>query len=434
MISTFTTALRTRPEPGTTAPVDWSDAPWPVKVYAAGPRFADQAEDSTRGWVLRVLTEAVGVSRAVTTGGRTVVRRPVASGGALYPTEVYALFDGAAHHFDVARHELVTLGRAGNGVELVLTHRFWKNFYKYGDFAYRLGAVDVGVVLGRLRTVITAHGGASEIAFDFADAAIHSLLDLTDEGAYAIVRVTPPVTRSMPPVLPVHTPPVRERSTVVRRSRDLLAMHLAAQVPAPPAPPPPPLTGERTPLPPPAATDYRVETVRRRRSAGPSFTGAPLPATTLAAVLSCADSDLQVLCAIRAVDGYRPGWYGYDHHGYDHHALVHLNPDQDPTGTLQSALYRPGMNLAAAAFTVHLAGCLDYPGARSYRVQQMRVGMAIDAVTLACAALGASAHPFLGFDAAAVDESYRLPAGVGTLAQLCVGVAAGAPVLSGRVW
>ncbi|TDC60106.1 hypothetical protein E1258_15805 [Micromonospora sp. KC207] len=434
----FVRGLRARPQPGTAAPVDWADAPWPVKVYRAAPelRFADRSEHSDRGWVLRLLTEVVGVSRLVTAAGRTMARRPVASGGALYPTEVYAVLGGAAHHFDAARHELVALGPApaDDGVRLVLTHRFWKNLYKYGDFAYRLGAVDVGVVLGRLRTVATAWSGAVEVSFDFDDAAVHTLLgvDGEDEAAYAVVRVVPPVDRRAVPAVPACAPQVRERSAVVNRSAGVLAMQRAALAVAPAIPPPAALVGERIALPPVAPVQYRAEAAHRRRSSGPSFSGAAVAEETLAAVLAgCADPHLRVLCAVHRVTGRPPGWYGYD---ADRHALVPLRAEPEPARVLQSALYRPSMDVAAAGFTVHLAGGLEFTGARAWRIQQMRVGTAVDGATLTAAARGASAHPFLGFDASAVDGHYGLPAGTGTLAQVCVGVAAGAPVLTGRVW
>ena len=83
----------------------------------------------------------------------------------MYPAEVYVVTAGeppAVFHYDPGRDELTDLGHpdpigavmaalvieAGGTVpltSLAVTHRFCKNLYKYRDFAYRLGAVDVGV-------------------------------------------------------------------------------------------------------------------------------------------------------------------------------------------------------------------------------------------------------------------------------------------------
>jgi hypothetical protein len=75
---------------------------------------------------------------------------------------------------------------------------------------------------------------------------------------------------------------------------------------------------------------------------------------------------------------------------------------------------------------VHPAADRDFRlagrGVRGYREQQLGVGVAVEAVTLAAAAAGLGSHPLLGFDVARLDRRYGLAGGSrSVLAQVCVG-------------
>ena len=127
-------------------------------------------------------------------------RRFVPSGGALYPNELYVYLKiedlpAGVYHYDVAHHRLVLL-REGNfdsyiaralgnrcdisacfGTVFVST-MFWKNFFKYNNFAYRLQGLDAGVLIGQLLEVAKRFGFASGVYFQFLDRAINHLLGL----------------------------------------------------------------------------------------------------------------------------------------------------------------------------------------------------------------------------------------------------------------
>lgn len=100
--------------------------------------------------------------------------RPVPSGGGLYPCEVYAVIGAGqtlpagVYHYDPVHHALdviqdvETCSGQGNqpltalletlleppacnaDFALVLSCFFWKNAFKYGEFAYRLQGLDLG--------------------------------------------------------------------------------------------------------------------------------------------------------------------------------------------------------------------------------------------------------------------------------------------------
>ena len=124
-------------------------------------------------------------------------RRFAPSGGALYPNELYVYLKiedlpAGVYHYDVAHHRLVLL-REGNfdsyiaralgnrcdisacfGTVFVST-MFWKNFFKYNNFSYRLQGLDAGVLIGQLLEVAKRFGFASGVYFQFLDRAINHL-------------------------------------------------------------------------------------------------------------------------------------------------------------------------------------------------------------------------------------------------------------------
>jgi SagB-type dehydrogenase family enzyme len=422
--------------------VDWADGPWPVKVLTGGVRRP------AVGWLGRLLFHTFAVSRvrADAHGGMTatpgrpapaghaspvLLRRPVPSGGSMYPAEVYVVGDGV-HHYDPYRHELVDLGRrAGPGLPpacLVLTHRFWKNFYKYGDFAYRLGAVDVGVALGRVLRL----AGTSTLWTAFDDTRVEANLGLDgdDEAAYAVVGLpaaTPPPTAGSRP------PEVLERSRRIRRSARFDALHRAARHPGaagePSAAPPP--AGPGTPLPPPSPTGPGRTDMLTRTCAGARFDGRPAGPQALADVLHHTAAALglpigralSLYVAVHRVTGVGGGWYRYRP---DRHDLVPVGHGlaADTGRVLQEALFAASLNIELAAFTVHIAAPAGdrCPSVRGWREQQMAVGIAVEAITLRATTAGLSGHPVLGFDVGRVEHAYGLT-GDGIQAQVSVGSA-----------
>nr|ADR01082.1 NocF [Nocardia sp. ATCC 202099] len=439
--------------------VDWADGPWPVKVYAGGVRTPlgragalDRLLLFTFGMTAVRFDPAGGMPSTPDNptpthlGERYAPRRPIPSGGSMYPTEAYVVDTeaGRVSHYDPYRHELVDLGRPAPRAALraalgepadaplppavlLVANRFWKNAYKYGEFAARLGAVDTGVALGRAARVAEAAFGDIAVLVDLDAAAVEDLLGLDgrDEAVFAAVELgrrrdcpaEPPAERAAPP-------PVLERSRAVRRLPGLSALTEAARQPAEPVAVDRP-AAVRGPL---DLLDPGV--MVRRGSHGRRFTGAPVRLADVEAVLlhaaeaaarlaavsgGAVGAEAGLCCAVRRVEGLAPGWYRFDG------ALVPVAED-DPGPVLRRALFAESLNPELAAFTVHVTGPVDFAGgAAGYRARQLGVGAVVEAVCLAATAARLSGHAVLGFDVGPIDLAYALPADRGVHAQVCVG-------------
>lgn len=411
------------------------------------------------------------------------VRRAVASGGGMYPGEVYVIpegIDGLAvgvYRFDAARHELAflsaapepgrvaaALGRPASEpfLTLIIACRFVKSTAKYGSFAYRLASVDTGVVVGRLCAQLAARGLRAQVHFDFDDAAVDGLVRATgrEEGTYAVITVAPPPSRRplAPPSRRPQSPPLAESpprlSGIVGDGHggplppDLAAAHQAARatryqpightgvaLPAAAGPAWQSAQGHGCPAAP--AALVASATIARRRSDGALFDGRPATRAQLASVLdgavaalrrlltTCADGDLPAVAigvAVHHVAGFPVGVYLLR---CEDHAPRSVRAG-DTSELLQETLHARNVNIRLAAFTVHVLG-QDHPtsgpwGVRGYRVAQLMAGAVTDAVTLAAASAGLSAHAMLGFRGQDVAVIYDAAVGrVTPLIQIPVG-------------
>ncbi|WP_016697825.1 nitroreductase family protein [Actinoalloteichus spitiensis] len=473
--------------------VDWDTAPWPVKVHVGGSR----RPLGVRRPLDRLLFYGLAVSRVrfdltapvpTTPHGpvlprrspRVTTRRPVPSGGAMYPTEVYVLETGprpGAHHYDPYRHELVDLGqpapagvlRAALGLGagaalpqlvLVLAHRFWKNLHKYADFATRLGAVDVGVVLGRVIRLGLVEFGVVDVRADLDGAVLAGGLGLDPcaEAPHLLVGLGAPRQAAAPEPRGVRTPwppQVVERSSRFRRSSRFEAFQAAlAAYPCPkpgaafrsalPGPPAPdtwegPSPGPVVALPTPASNvPMAGDVLLRRTSSGARFSGGSCTPAGLASVLDQASAavaqlrhvgdgalghEVALYCAVHRVRGVQPGWYRACGAGL---IPVGRGVDPDCAQLVQEALLIDSLNVELAAFTVHVAVPPDFRssdrGPRAHRERQISVGVVIEAVTLVATALGLGSHPVLGVDTRRLDAGYGLTGGsVSVHGQVSVG-------------
>src|SRR6185503_1755400 len=229
--------------------VDWGDAPGVFKLYRGRPRLSlsdatdeapvesDHGSTSWTGGLTRpqlgqLLSDAYGLTRqrwtavnalrrvigtrgAALTGGRadldTSTLRPVASGGARFPAELY-LVAGAdtsvpagVYHYDVAHHALVTL-RDGDctpmlaaclgaadaprpALTILLSIFFWKNAFKYGELCYRLCSLDAGALLGQV--LAAGRHAQPAVRYQFLDRPLDELLELdpAQESVYAAISI-----------------------------------------------------------------------------------------------------------------------------------------------------------------------------------------------------------------------------------------------------
>lgn len=522
----YASRLRGRPEEINPSDwiIDWSDAPWPFKLYASGqpirltsgyPPWLGISEHTPHSLdaVGRMLFYAAGCTRVRSTPGgiaksgperpqpvnrdaQLSVRRALASGGGMYPAEMYIYarmvpeLPVGLYHYNPASHTLLDLGLPVSdyavaealGIEdpsvlpsvvVIITNYFWKNFYKYGDFSYRLGAVDLGVALGRLHRLGRHAFGSVSAYFRFNDCQLNALLGLDglEESAYvtlllgtgqplsrietASVRAAPQTDLPAPQQLFT-----RQRSKRIKRSRDFDAMHQSvlsrcailetgyAATTDHARTLPTPTIDIKLPQVAPLELEHVRNAILHRTSNGDLFTGDSVSANLLAMCLHEAEDALRqvratapdrclpvphLYCTVQRVEGIPAGVYSYHPAS---HTLTLIQPGYFGLA-LQAALRVRNINIDLSAFTIHVIDQLDFRdhpwGNRTYRVQQMCAGVVLDAVMVASSALGAGSHALLGFDTVQIDQLYKLDTSLGALAQICVGAARLGPYLEASV-
>jgi SagB-type dehydrogenase family enzyme len=499
--------------------VDWEDAPLPYKLYRGLPEVPfslevpltlEEQERPTKPnlrkighflWYVYGLTQ---VSQTVfpldpTTKTANLVqsfRRFAPSGGALYPNELYVYLKiedlpVGMYHYDVAHHRLVLL-RQGNfdsyiaralgnrcdvsacfGTVFVST-MFWKNFFKYNNFSYRLQGLDAGVVIGQLLEVAKRFGFASGVYFQFLDRAINHLVGLAEqeESIYAVIPLSVEPT--------IWSPNGCEIDGIVSAAelcRELTAIQPQHQVRSRRVKEYPMLTqlneasmldsnqsfrlievkesindeGQAKALPLVERLSYDLATVCRKRfSPDMDFVLGKVSQSQLATLMQEATASfsyrndldgphrkneprVSLYGCLYNVDGITDGAYHYDSTA---HALreVHLG---DHRLQMQSGMSLDNVNLLQVPLCLHVAGDRESfrtaLGFRGYRIQQMEAGMLVQRLLLAASALGMGGHPLLGFDANLSDEIYKMEPGKTSLIQIPIGPYRHRPWLKGSL-
>lgn len=392
--------------------------------------------------------------------------RGTASGGGLYPAEIYWVTGGdgpllpgvyyysTPHHAmqrllagDVTDQVRAALGdhpaAAATDQFLLVSVRFWKNAFKYNSFCYHVVTMDVGALLGTWQLWSRAHGLTVRPALTFDEPALNRLLgvDTDDESVFAVVPLPWPGSRGTRP--PAAAQPPRHRARVARRhterSRTVIrfptieAVHHEIVGAGPARPPAAALAqgaaeipahdqaGTVT-LPAPTALDTGVSAaLHARRSSFGRFSGhRPLRLPDLHAILAAGTAGGRLVSDVKHPDG-RPALTrlvvfanhvdGLARGVYDH------DPDGDRLGVvahddvglfLQRNYFLPNYNLEqAAAVVVVLArpgAVVDAVGPRGYRFVNAEVGAVAQAVYTACAALEVGCGAALGFDNVSYSE------------------------------
>jgi hypothetical protein len=398
-------------------------------------------------------------------GMEASARRPLASGGARYPVDLRLLVPHGANGalaplagkvlaYAPQYHRLFFAGEVGGDVAaaclrqqddlaIVISLDFLRTWQKYGNFAYRLSAVDSGLVLGRL-LALAAPFADVEVDFDFDAIGLDSMLGLdpASQASYGVLhlRLRQGLTHTAPPDLSRGVTPVPARGDA-RLSRKFLAAHtLAHATPAHPHVWPEPLLSFQKPPQQPAlelpmaAPPAQAWALRQRRSLAHAFTGAALPASAVRNCVQAMQSAWRALasryempcllvCCLN-VAGVPAGLYAVDAGTPALQPLV-----AGSFGPLMGqALLLQSFDLQKSSFIVHVCTRRwqtgDPRGPRAYRIDQMLTGVALDAGTLAVSDADVSAHAYLGFDGETVARLYGLRDGVTVGAQLCVGAIA----------
>ncbi|MGX6443532.1 SagB family peptide dehydrogenase [Neobacillus sp. K501] len=488
--------------------VDWEDGPLPYKLYRGLPVFPlsldvplslegskqsvvpDLREISHILWYVYGLTQ---FSQSVfpTDSGENDAdfmnsyRRFAPSGGALYPNELYLYLKiddlpTGVYHYDVAHHRLVLLrdgnfdsylARAlGNRCDVsscfctvFVSTMFWKNFFKYNNFAYRLQGLDAGVVIGQLLEVAKRFGFESGVYFQFLDRAMNHLLGLSEkeESVYAVIPLSAEPTiwsshgservrmissaelcgeiNAIQPNHYVRSKRVKEYPMLTMLNEvstfDSTASFTLVKVKRNES-------GDGQAITLPDAKQERFDLAsacRKRFSPGMDFVLEKVSEQILANLLKEATDSFQyrndlesphkrdehrvsVNVCLYNVEGIPNGAYQYNRTA---HALQPLQLG-DYRRQLQSGMSMDNVNLFQVPVCLHVIGDKDYNkdslGYRGYRIQQMEAGMLVQRLLLVAAANEMGGHPLLGYDVKLCDDIYKLGSeGKTSLIQIPIG-------------
>ncbi|MGW4058165.1 nitroreductase family protein [Amycolatopsis sp. NPDC004747] len=386
--------------------------------------------------------------------------RGTASGGGLYPLEIYWLSAGGIRHYAASHHAFERIadddvtGLVARAVphpdarsaahHLVITARFWRTLFKYANFGYHVGSMDLGALLASIAHLGRGIGFPLRSLLWFDDDALNGLLglDAHDESVLAVIPLPGNGGGPVPAGSRLgELPSAVEASRTVRHFAWAEHVHRATMLTAPAA------AGLRNPVPagadppsgpvvalPPLPPEGRREPVsallaRRRSSAGGLTATPPVALAELGRVLSAAgdagprrtdvlpdDSPegwtrLWVLAT--HVAGLAPGGYRYDR---DRHALRPHGAGK--AGSWTDALTRIGSKLpnyaihqvaATVVVTGRLGGVLARYGRRGYRILTAEAGSVLQTASLAATAAGLGSGAVLGLDHDEIIELLGLP-------------------------
>lgn len=377
--------------------------------------------------------------------------RPTASGGGMYPLEIYHLAGEGSRwhvgtsHYDSVTHSLDVLdnadrtgtvaaatGRASASF-LVVTCRFWMNAFKYNSFCYHVVTQDLGCLLASWRVVAAAHGWTLEPIMHFDNNAVSRQLgiDGRHEAPFLVLCLEP--SGATPP------PPARGEGPlgdelghcVFEASRRTWTFPRVDKIHAacfqtdqerpvisgielrrcPPGP--------RIPLPA-ARTSHPTEaTLRKRRSAfGAISRSTGVSLEQLAVGLRCV-SQMALEPTDYAPQG-RERWIGQwiivqGVDGLDDGTYCYLDETDElvrtGTGQLKDLQrfyplknYSLGEVSVVHVMTTRLKPIREQAGRRALRVANLEVGQAGQAMYLAAAATGFAAGAVLGLDNLEIDQ------------------------------
>lgn len=482
--------------------VDWEDAPLPYKLYRGLPEIPLTSDvpltlEGREAHIKPSLVElghflwyVYGLTQysqsAFYEGKAQSIRKFVPSGGALYPNELYVYIKledvpEGIYHYDAAHHRLI-LVREGNydsylsrslktGYHMsecfctvFVSTVFWKNFYKYNNFSYRLQGLDAGVVIGQSLEVANRMGFSTRVCYQFLDRAVNYLLGLSeqDESVYAVISLS--MNQSDNCIVTDHLSeeaasanelcrevPILKHGTYNRSKRVIDYPMLTKMNEAS-------LIETRKSfvkirknnktvasgtelifLPFTDNFSYDFASVcRERHSPDIDFLMGNVSQTQLSTLiketfsfsyqndLDETNGEIETRVSLYGsfynVEGVPNGAYSYEN---STHALRRINQG-DFRGFLQNGLTMPTVNMYQVPLCLHVVGDEDHLkgelGYRGYRIQQMEAGILVQRLLLVACALEMGGHPLLGFDVNHCDELYRIGSkGKTSLIQLPVG-------------
>lgn len=385
------------------------------------------------------------------------LRRAVPSGGVTFPAECYLTIGAGeargVYHYDATRHALVPLalgtpppgiGRADGGLRIVLTVPLWKNHFKYGDFSYRLGAMDTGAVVGQFALVARQWGRRCRVSFAVDESLLLAQLglDASEEAAPVVVDIDPGAGAAPAgPIARVGSLSWRGRGQV-DPAAGARRMHAACLLAGGPgtssvdlaAVPVDDLPTGRATLPSVVDEPVTVADARDRTALGEQFRGEPIDARYvarwMAQVSAPLDCDVpgagdglahpRCLLLANAVTGIEPGAY-FPLPGGELAELASGSFGE----LVQSSLFGSYMNFRQAPLLAVLVGAAEPQrganGPVGYRDQHVLAGLLAQRLAVAASRDGYSAHPVLGFVSGELDGPLGL-ARRGLTSLLVIGV------------
>ncbi|GAT69285.1 NADH oxidase [Planomonospora sphaerica] len=389
------------------------------------------------------------------------LRRAVPSGGVTYPAECYLATEGiegiegtdgvdaGLYHYDAVRHALAVLSAGSppaglapprGAVRVVLTQPLWKNYFKYGDFSYRLGAMDTGAVVGQFALCARSMGLACRVTFSTDERLLLGLLglDSEQEAAPAVLDVTVGGTGRGPRrasadaagALAAGRPRWLGASTAPGPDTGTRRMHaacLAAGRPGRPIDLPPVAleTSEgdsEVELPAVPAQPLSAAESWTRSALGEQFRGTPIALGVLSGwlteTLAPMDCDVpgnenrlshpRCVLLVRSVPGVPAGAYLPDRDGRRLSRLA----EGDFGPLVQRSMFANYMNVGQAPLVAVMVGAAEphrgAGGPVAYRVQHLLAGVLAQRLSVCAARDGMSAHPVLGFVSGLLDDAIGL--------------------------
>jgi SagB-type dehydrogenase family enzyme len=148
--------------------------------------------------------------RKTATDLRPIYSRGTASGGGLYPLNVYLVLRSrigvpGVYGYDVGHHSLTRIRlahleslittalewTASPDLWFIITARFWRTIFKYHSLSYQIITQDVGALLGSMEQVAYSLGWTAKVFYWFHDQAVARLLrlELETEAPFAVLSV-----------------------------------------------------------------------------------------------------------------------------------------------------------------------------------------------------------------------------------------------------
>ncbi|HET9168466.1 MAG TPA: nitroreductase family protein [Actinospica sp.] len=189
-----------------------------------------------------LLALTYGVTRIDWDGGAVRAGRPLPSGGAAYPGELYLAAEFGLCHYLPSAHALERLDGADvrrrivDALEaqpaerpqlvLLLTSRHAANLPAFGDFGHKMQTLDTGVMAGQALALIAAAGAEVRVHTRFDEARLNSILGLDpqDESVRAVITAGRGHDEPIP-VPAFSTDPGASQAGIPRR---IMARHTAA--------------------------------------------------------------------------------------------------------------------------------------------------------------------------------------------------------------